>query len=208
MKFLEELDYLGRFGRTKYPVHRYSDGGASGGDGSSGSTGEGDKGSSGDEGDSKATFDDLLKDKDYQSEFDKRVSKALETAKVKWQKDTDDKLSEAQKMAKMNADEKAKYEFQKREDALAKREAETQRKELLYTAKDILAEKGLPAELSEVLNFENADKCNKSIDTLEKVFRSEVQKAVEQKLKDSGYTPKTGDEKTSDPFLEGLGIKK
>lgn len=202
MKFLEELDCLGRLGRTKYPVHRYSDGGASGDGGAEGSDAERA------EGDSKVTFDDILKDKDYQSEFDKRVSKALETAKIKWQKETDDKLSEAQKMAKMNADEKAKYDFQKREDALAKREAETRRKELLYTAKEILAEKGLPSALSEVLSFENADKCKKSIETLEKVFREEVQKSVEQKLKDSGHTPKTGDEKTSDPFLEGLGIKK
>lgn len=31
----------------------------------------------------KPTFDDMLKDKDMQSEFDKRVSKALETAKNK-----------------------------------------------------------------------------------------------------------------------------
>ena len=35
----------------------------------------------------KPTFDDMLKDKDMQSEFDKRVSKALETAKTKWQRD-------------------------------------------------------------------------------------------------------------------------
>lgn len=28
------------------------------------------------------TFDEILKDKAYQSEFDKRVSKALETAKT------------------------------------------------------------------------------------------------------------------------------
>lgn len=33
------------------------------------------------------TFDELLKDKDYQSEFDTRVSKALTTAKVKWAAD-------------------------------------------------------------------------------------------------------------------------
>ena len=32
------------------------------------------------------TFDEILEDKTYQSEFDKRVSKALETAKAKWEK--------------------------------------------------------------------------------------------------------------------------
>lgn len=31
------------------------------------------------------TFDEILEDKVYQSEFDKRVSKALETAKEKWE---------------------------------------------------------------------------------------------------------------------------
>lgn len=30
------------------------------------------------------TFDEILEDKEYQSEFDKRVTKALETAKAKW----------------------------------------------------------------------------------------------------------------------------
>lgn len=33
------------------------------------------------------TFDEILSDKVYQSEFDKRVSKALETAKAKWETD-------------------------------------------------------------------------------------------------------------------------
>lgn len=31
------------------------------------------------------TFDEILEDKTYQSEFDKRVAKALETAKSKWE---------------------------------------------------------------------------------------------------------------------------
>lgn len=33
------------------------------------------------------TFDEILKDRAYQGEFDKRVSKALETAKTKWETD-------------------------------------------------------------------------------------------------------------------------
>ena len=35
--------------------------------------------------DTPLTFDEILEDKEYQSEFDKRVSKALETAKAKWE---------------------------------------------------------------------------------------------------------------------------
>lgn len=33
------------------------------------------------------TFDDLLKDKNHQAEFDRRVTKALDTAKAKWQQE-------------------------------------------------------------------------------------------------------------------------
>ena len=50
--------------------------GGEGANNTGGSTGEGAEGSEGDK-----SFDDVLKDKRYQSEFDKRVAKALETAK-------------------------------------------------------------------------------------------------------------------------------
>ena len=64
------------------------------------------------EGEDKS-FDDILKDKKYQSEFDKRVAKALETAKGKWETDYQAKVeeakTEAEKLAKMNAEQKAKY---------------------------------------------------------------------------------------------------
>lgn len=48
---------------------------------------------SGEQNEQELTFDQILEDKVYQSEFDKRVSKALETAKAKWQTSADaDKL--------------------------------------------------------------------------------------------------------------------
>ena len=38
------------------------------------------------------TFDDLLKDKNHQAEFDRRVTKALETAKAKWQQEEEARM--------------------------------------------------------------------------------------------------------------------
>ena len=96
----------------------------------------------------KPTFDDMLKDKDMQSEFDKRVSKALETAKTKWQKDADEKLSEAKKLEKMNAEQKVEYQRKQTEEKLAKREAEVTKRELMAEAKVQLADKGLPVGLA------------------------------------------------------------
>jgi hypothetical protein len=137
------------------------------------------------------SFDDVLKNKDYQAEFDRRVQKGIDTAlakaQEKWQALTDDKLSEAEKLAKMTKEEKAQYLAQKQEKALAAREADITKRELMAEAKNTLAEKKLPVGLAEVLNYTDAESCSKSIESVEKAFQEAVQAAVEEKLK--GGTP-------------------
>lgn len=149
----------------------------------------------GEDGKQTPSFDDLLKDKAYQSEFDKRVAKALETAKGKWsaeqQKAIEEAKTEAEKLAKMNADQKAQYEREKQEADYQKRLAELNARELKATAKETLAAEGLPLELAEVLNYTDADTCSKSIEAVKTAFQSAVSKAVNEKLKGKG-TPKDG----------------
>ncbi|WP_243129525.1 DUF4355 domain-containing protein [Clostridium sp. HBUAS56017] len=157
-------------------------------------TGEGAEGDKGTEGDK--SFDDILKgDKNYQGEFDRRVRKALETAKNKWETEKAAELenakTEAEKLAKMNAEQKAKYAEEKRIAELEKRERDITTRELKAQAYETLAEKGLPKELVEILNYESADTCNKSIESVEKAFQSAVEKAVNEKLK-GGDIPKGG----------------
>lgn len=136
------------------------------------------------------TFDELLKkNKDYQSEFDKRISKALETAHTKWDEQKKAELTEQEKLAKMKADEKAQYEREKQEKALRDREAAITRRELTASARETLVEKGLPAELSTVLNYESADTCKESLDAVEKAFKEAVEKAVNDKLRGSASKP-------------------
>lgn len=166
---------------------------AEGGESRTGDTGTDSKGDKG-TGDTK-TFDDILKDKAYQSEFDKRIAKSLETAKAKWdaevQKKIDDAKTEAEKLAKMNADQKAEYENQKKLDDLVKREKDITTRELKAQAYETLAEKGLPKELINILNYESADACNKSIESVEKAFQTAVEKSVNDKLRGKG-DPKGG----------------
>lgn len=173
------------------------DTGANGGSGTGADGGNGEgtgEGTQGQEGGDKS-FDDVLKDKKYQSEFDKRVAKALETAKSKWETDYQAKIqeakTEAEKLAKMNADQKAEYEKQKKLDELAKREKDITTRELRATAYETLAEKSLPKELVDILNYESAETCNKSIEAVEKAFQSAVEKAVNDKLRGK-ETPKGG----------------
>ncbi len=135
------------------------------------------------------TFDDILKEGNFQAEFDRRVQKALGTAKDKWSALMDDKLSEAEKLSKMNKEEKAEYLRQKQEKDLQEREATITRRELMAEAKNTLAEKRLPVSLAEVLNYADADSCSNSIAAVEKAFQEAVQMAVEEKLK-GGKPPK------------------
>ncbi len=152
------------------------------------------------------TFDEVLKNKAYQSEFDKRINKAIETAKSKWDEEAKAQADEAAKLAKMKADEKAEYERQKREQALADREAAITRRELHAEAVTQLTDKGLPASLADILDCTSAENCKKSMEAVEKAFNEAVEKKVNEKLK--GNTPKTGaGNQAGDSFLEGLGAK-
>lgn len=156
---------------------------------SNGTGGEGTGAGEGQEPAKEKTFDDILKEGNFQAEFDRRVQKALGTAKDKWSALMDDKLSEAEKLSKMNKEEKAEYLRQKQERDIHDREAAITRRELMAEAKNTLAEKKLPVSLAEVLNYADADTCNKSITAVEKAFQEAVQAAVEEKLK-GGKPPK------------------
>ena len=164
---------------------------AGAGDGNGGGAGgEGGTGGDSSESNESPSFDDLLKG-GHQAEFDRRVQKAIDTAvgkaQEKWQALTDDKLSEAEKLAKMTKEEKADYLQQKREKELADKEAAITRRELMAEAKNTLAEKKLPAGLAEVLNYADADSCSKSIVAVEKAFNEAVEAGVQERLK--GSTP-------------------
>lgn len=154
----------------------------------------------------ESTFDDLLKS-GHQAEFDRRVQKAINTAlenqKTKYEALMDDKLSEAEKLAKMTKEEKQDYMNKKHEKELADWEATLTKRELMAEAKNALAEKELPVTLAEVLNYTDAESCKKSIEALETAFSAAVGKAVEEKLK-GGNPPKKAPEDvvTKEQFLK------
>lgn len=136
--------------------------------------------------DTPLTFDEILGDKTYQAEFDRRVQKALETARTKWEAEEQTKRTEAEKLAKMDAEQKAKYELKKaneeRDSALAKLNAY----ELKNTAIRIAQEKGLDISLLEDIDYskQTAETITTIIDTKKAVFDKAIEKAMNDKYKE------------------------
>jgi hypothetical protein len=141
----------------------------------------------------RSAFERLIaSDKNARAELDRRLGKAVETAKGKWETDAAARIeavkTEAEKLAAMTADQRIAHERKQREDDLTARERELIRRELRGTAADTLRERDLPIELLDVLDYANADATHASIEKIEKALRDEVQRAVTQLMR--GQAPK------------------
>ena len=117
-------------------------------------------------------------DKLLQSEADRRVSEALK----KQAKKNEEKVREAEKLAKMSADEKYEYELEQREKAIQAKEKELALAENKNVASKILADKGLSLELVDFVIAEDAETMKSNIDVLERAFKKSVKAEVEKRL--------------------------
>ena len=176
---------------------------ADGGDGGSGDPGNGGgtggKNGAGDEGGSgnnPLSFDDFLKQEGNQAEFDRRVQKAIDTAvsnaQKKWKDIHDDKLSEAEKLAKMTSEEKTAYRMSQMEKELNAFKEKDTLAEMSKTARKMLSEEdiNIPDELLSHLVSTDAEDTKNTVQAFAKLFKDAVQDAVKDKLK--GNPPKRG----------------
>ena len=122
--------------------------------------------------------------KALQSEVDKRVSQALKTAERK----ADARIKEAQKLAKMNEQQRYEYELETREKAIAEKQKALALAENKATAASILAERGISAKLVDFVVAEDATTMQDNINMLEAEFKASVKAEVEKRLATS--TPK------------------
>ena len=113
------------------------------------------------------------------------IGKMLSAERSKWEAEQEAKENEAKKLAKMNADEKQKYQLDQREQELADREKAIARKELTAEAKAMLSERGLPVELVSVVDLSNAEAVTESVASIQKTWEDAVQKGVSDRMKGS-----------------------
>lgn len=123
---------------------------------------------------------------------DDDVNKLIDQKFAEWQKKQEKAVSEAKKLAEMNAQQKAEYErdeLQKELDALKKKDAVA---EMTKTARKMLSENSIsvPDELLSMLVSTNAEETKAAVDGFTKVFKEAVESAVKERLK--GEPPKKG----------------
>lgn len=182
------------------------DGGANGGDGSGSGEGTGESG-----GNEPMSFEEFLAQEGNQAEFDRRVQKATQTAvsnaQQKWQALTDDKLTEAEKLARMTKEEKAEYRAKKLQKELDDYKRKDALSDMARTARKMLSveEINIPDELLSHLISEDAEQTKTAVESFSKLFKDMVQEAVKNALK--GPAPKAGTGGTTVTKEQILAIK-
>lgn len=142
------------------------------------------------------SFDDFLGLKGNQAEFDRRVQKAIDTAvsnaQKKWRTITDDKVSEAEKLAQMTSEEREKYRADKAEQELADLKKQMALGDMVSTARGLLSDEkiSVPDDIIKNLVSDDAEKTKAAVEGFAQAFKDAVQDAVKEALK--GNPPKRG----------------
>lgn len=155
----------------------------------------------------KKTFDELLQDKEYQSAFDKKIAQSLQTAKTKWEEESKNKMAEAEKLAKMDKEEKAQYEKEQYEKKISEYEARENARTLKDEAINIVSQKEIPVAYLDLFKFEtmNAEEVKNAIDKIEQLRNKDRENYLNNALKQKTPTQRqTTSVEEKDPYLEGF----
>ena len=125
-----------------------------------------------------------------QADIDRIVQKTIRSERQRADRLVEAARAEAEKLAGMNAEERARHESAQREQALAAREEALVRRELRAEALEALGQRGLPGALAEALDYRDAERVQASLDGVEAAFRKAVQLGVEERLR--GVQPPAG----------------
>lgn len=132
-----------------------------------------------------------------QAEIDAIIQKEKAKAKRSAEREYKAKMDEAEKLRKMNAEQKAEYEAQKQADRIAELEAQLNRNGLEKEASKMLSEAGIVAS-DDILNFvvkDDAEGTQEAVNALSSLVNDLADKKVSEMLK--GKTPKKVEQSTS-----------
>lgn len=144
------------------------------------------------------SLDELLaSNKKYQSEYDKKVTQAMNTRldneRKKWEEEQKSKLAEAEKLAKMDEDQKRAYELEQWKTRAEIAEKRNSINELRSETIKQATEKGISLDIISTINFEHetAETIKSKLEVFEKAVKKERENAINEYSRED--PPQTGD---------------
>ena len=165
------------------------------------------------------TFDDVLSNKEYQAEFDRRVQKAIQTHETKlkeqWKLEQDTQKSEAEKLAQMNETQKLQYQLKKQEEANQEIQRKLNARDLKDEALKIATtqDTAFDPEFLNLFDYENmtAEQLQDKTKLIKSIQDRIVEKAVNEWSKEkSPYNPDPSGNKSSadEAIRKAMGLIK
>lgn len=133
---------------------------------------------------------------------DEDVNKLIDKKFAEWQQKQAKAVDEAQKLATMNATQKAEYERDQLQKELDEYKRQASLGEMMKTARKMLSEEGITVSddiLTMIVSTE-AEQTKAAVDGFAKAFTEAVESAVEERLK--GKTPTVGAGRAATPLSE------
>jgi len=138
-----------------------------------------------------------------QAQTDKRVTEALKTAKTKWQTEYEDQLAkekaEAERLAKLSAEERQKEELKKIQEGIdieraefEQQRAEFQRERMMLDTVKKLSANGMPTDFAEFLVGRTEEATAKNLEAFSEKWNANLQTAIEKHVENRlrGTEPK------------------
>lgn len=129
---------------------------------------------------------------------DDDVNEIVKGKHAKWKKETEERESEAARLAKLSEEER-------QQAIIDKDKAEFEAEKALFRKEQLLVEKGkqlmaigLPTEFASRINGDTAEEAQTDIKTLKETWDKAIEAAVNEKLKASAEIPGAGSSQVSD----------
>lgn len=135
------------------------------------------------------TFDEVLTDPKMQAEFDKRIAKALETSRSKWEEELEEKRKELEETAKLSAEEKAKKEIEKLTKENETYRANEARRAMKDNSLEYIRTKGYSSSIENLIDlgsFKDEAEMQERLDKINTDLNTAISNGLNDKLKQQG----------------------
>ena len=121
----------------------------------------------------------------YRSEFDRRVTKGVNTARAKWERDQAQEQDEATRLARMTAAQRERYQLDKDKAAFAAQQAQFQHQQLEVQMGRDLQSRGMDAGFARWLTGADADASAANLNDFEALWNAAISGAVTSRMRGS-----------------------